>query len=53
MGLSPERAGSAIRFSLGKETTTEEIEQTIGALDRIAQRRKSSLRIDSDEHAFV
>jgi cysteine desulfurase len=53
MGLSPERAGSAIRFSLGKESTEQEIEQTIGAIDRIVQRRKSSLRVDSDEHAFV
>ena len=30
MGLSPERASSAVRFSLGTQTTAEEIEQTPG-----------------------
>ena len=41
MGMSPERAGSAIRFSLGKETTVEEIEQTIAAVARIVTRRSA------------
>ena len=40
MNLPPQRAGSAIRFSLGKGTTAEEIEQTLAALERIGQRRK-------------
>jgi cysteine desulfurase len=38
LGLSPKRAGSAIRFSLGRETTGEEIEKTIAAIARIAER---------------
>ena len=29
MGLPPERAASAIRFSLGKETSTVEIDETV------------------------
>ncbi len=48
MGLSPELAGSAIRFSLGKETTAAEIETTIAAVERIWQR----LRSHSAEPAF-
>jgi len=39
LGLSPERAGSAIRFSLGKETSAKEIEATIAAIERIARRQ--------------
>ena len=34
------RAASAIRFSLGKETTASEIEQTVEAIERILRRRK-------------
>jgi cysteine desulfurase len=41
MGLPAERAASAIRFSLGKETTAKEIETTIEALGRILQRQRS------------
>lgn len=40
MGLPTARASSAIRFSLGKETTAEEIEATIEALARIWSRRE-------------
>ena len=40
MGLPAERAASAIRFSLGKGTTAEEIETTIEALERILQRQR-------------
>jgi cysteine desulfurase len=40
MGLPPERAASAIRFSLGKETTASEVQQTVGAIDRILQRNR-------------
>lgn len=53
MGLSPERAGSAIRFSLGKETTMSEIEQTVEAIERILRRRKSPVTPDPVHHAFV
>jgi cysteine desulfurase len=53
MGLPPERAGSAIRFSLGKETTAEEIEGTIAALERIAQRRRPRSAADPAQHAFA
>jgi len=44
MGHSLERAGSAIRFSLGKGTTGEQIEAAIAAMERIAQRRESLSR---------
>ena len=40
MGLPMERARSAIRLSLGKWTTAEEIAATGDALDRIAKRTK-------------
>jgi len=40
MGLSSERAASAIRFSLGKETTAAEIQETVAAIDRILQRNR-------------
>ena len=38
MGLPIERAGSAVRFSLGKWTTAAEIDLTAGAIGRIAER---------------
>src|SRR5205814_1909368 len=38
MGLSTERASSAVRFSLGKWTTAEEIANAGEALERIARR---------------
>ena len=53
MGLPPERAASAIRFSLGKETTAAEIDEAVAALDRILQRRKSQAAASPGEHAFV
>jgi cysteine desulfurase len=40
MGWPPERAGSALRFSLGKATTTEEIEQTIRTIENILRRSR-------------
>ena len=40
MNLSPERANSAIRFSLGKDTTEAEIVATLEALEKILQRKK-------------
>jgi len=38
MGLSMERASSAVRFSLGKQTTADEIERAADALARIFER---------------
>jgi cysteine desulfurase len=38
MGLSTERASSAVRFSLGKQTSTDEIERAADAIDRIFNR---------------
>ena len=38
MGLSMERASSAVRFSLGKQTTAKEIGDTAEAMDRITSR---------------
>src|SRR5438874_7712211 len=48
MGLPMERARSAIRFSLGRWTTAEEIAATGDALDRIAKRTK-----DAREYALA
>jgi cysteine desulfurase len=42
MGLPMERASSAIRFSLGRRTTAEEIATAAHALDRIAKRTKDA-----------
>ncbi len=53
MGLTTGSAASAVRFSLGKETTTEEIEQTVAALGRILQRPGAPALAASAEHAFV
>ena len=53
MGLSPERAASAIRFSLGKETTASEIEQTVEAIERIVRRLNSPGSADKAQHALV
>jgi cysteine desulfurase len=38
MGMPAERASSAIRFSLGKQTTTEEIDRAADAIGRIIDR---------------
>jgi cysteine desulfurase len=53
MGLPRERAASAIRFSLGRETTATEIEATIAAIDRILRRRKSVAASSAAQHAVV
>jgi cysteine desulfurase len=53
MGMPPERAASAIRFSLGRETTPGEIAQTVESLDRILQRPKSRDAATPEQHAFV
>jgi cysteine desulfurase len=51
MGLSPERAGSAIRFSLGRSTTSREIEESIAAIERIVRRRNPVPAQERMEHA--
>ena len=38
MGLSKERASSAVRFSLGKDTSEREIDETAKAIQRIMER---------------
>jgi cysteine desulfurase len=53
MGLPTARAGAAIRFSLGKGTTAEEIENTIAAIERILQRRQAQASADTAQHAFA
>jgi cysteine sulfinate desulfinase/cysteine desulfurase-like protein len=53
MGLPPERAGSAIRFSLGKDTTAAEIDGTLETLERIRQRQNRRFAGDSVQHALV
>jgi cysteine desulfurase len=42
MGLPMERASTALRFSLGKQTTTEEIAGAIAAIQRVATRLAAS-----------
>lgn len=41
MGLSPVAAQGSVRFSLGKDTTREEIDQTVGALAAVVTRLRS------------
>ena len=53
MGLPRERAASAIRFSLGKETRMEKIEATAAALERIVQRQKRREPNESMRHVGV
>jgi len=53
MGLPPERAASAVRFSLGKETTETEIRQTVEVIRRILQRRESRAIAEPAQHALV
>ncbi|MFN2474976.1 MAG: cysteine desulfurase family protein, partial [Chthoniobacterales bacterium] len=42
MGVSPDAARSAVRFSLGKQTTAQEIESAGKAITRVLQRLTSS-----------
>ena len=53
MGLPSARAASAIRFSLGKETTASEIEQTIEAIEHILRRRNSRAISEPAQNAVV
>jgi cysteine desulfurase len=52
MGLSTELASSAVRFSLGKPTTAEEIDIVGAAITRVLARLKSVARIP-EQHAFA
>jgi cysteine desulfurase len=53
MGLPTERAASAIRFSLGEQTSADEIEQAAAAIKRILERRTKRAAESAAEHAFV
>ena len=54
MGLPAERAASAVRFSLGKETTAEEIEETVRRGASASWRaRNSRARSEPAPHAVV
>jgi cysteine desulfurase len=54
MGLPPELAGAAVRFSLGKGTTAEEIENAGEAIGRILKRLgQADARRQSDAHVAV
>ena len=51
MGLPRERAGSAIRFSLGKFTTQSEIEEAISVVERVTKRLGATRARPSHSHA--
>jgi len=53
MGMPPERAASAVRFSLGKETSAREIVETVAAVGRILQRAGVGVNENQKRHAFV
>jgi cysteine desulfurase len=52
MGLPRERASSAIRFSLGKQTTPDEIQQAGSVIARVVQ-RMSRVKPERDAYAAV
>jgi cysteine desulfurase len=52
MGLSMERASSAVRFSLGKQTTADEIERAADAIARIFERLVKT-KTKSDTYAIA
>jgi cysteine desulfurase len=53
MGLPMERASSAIRFSLGKQTTAEEIDRAADAIDRIFNRLAKTKAKSSSAYAVA
>jgi len=53
MGLPMERASSAIRFSLGKHTTAQEIEKAAEAIGRIVERLSSLKKRQSEKYAVA
>jgi len=52
MGLSMERAGSAVRFSLGKQTASDEIDRAADAIARIFE-RLAKAKAKSDPYAVA
>ena len=52
MGLSMERAGSAVRFSLGKQTASDEIDRAADAIARIFE-RLAKAKAKSDTYAVA
>jgi cysteine desulfurase len=53
MGLPMERASSAVRFSLGKQTTAEEIDRAADAIDRIFNRLAKTKAKSSNAYAVA
>ena len=53
MGLPMERASSAIRFSLGKHTTAQEIEKAAQAIGKIVERLSSLKKKQSEKYAVA
>jgi cysteine desulfurase len=54
MGFPNERASSAVRFSLGKETSDEEIEHAADAIERIIERlHRARSKVRSAAYAVV
>jgi cysteine desulfurase len=53
MGLPMERASSAIRFSLGKHTTAQEIEKAAHAIGKIVERLSSLKKKQSEKYAVA
>ena len=53
MGLSMERASSAVRFSLGKGTSAQEIEDAAHAIRRIVERLSSLKKAKSGAYAVA
>jgi cysteine desulfurase len=53
MGLSMERASSAVRFSLGKGTGAQEIEDAANAITRIVERLSSLKKAKSGAYAVA
>lgn len=49
MGLPPELAGAAVRFSLGRETTYEEIERAAAIVGQVIHRISSSITRQHEE----
>jgi len=44
LGVPRERAGEAVRFSLGRDTTSEEIDRVAAMLPRLVDRIRTALR---------
>jgi cysteine sulfinate desulfinase/cysteine desulfurase-like protein len=53
IGVPPEMARSAIRFSLGKQTTADEIEQAGAIIARTMERLERTRRARAEAYAVV